>query len=196
MDIFSLRTLRSHCSHWSYSSHSSHCSHRLTLFTHENSACWLPVQMRGEWFDAVSCCVTFSRASMPIRQVAQTLLLVPRMLLATACCSDHTSLRPQETMRFRHAIVRPELGDRHTDICADLQVILYTKQIRQHVRERCCKKGRRKFVCYQHILVEKKKPGQGTGRLNWVQTAFDCAGKGGGAANERRLWLRTKTLRP
>ncbi|CAE7910521.1 unnamed protein product [Symbiodinium necroappetens] len=58
-------------------------------------------QMRGEWFDAVSCCVTFSRASMVSR--------------------------PQDTMRFRHAIVRlmslchgsalEEIGGEDGDFC-------------------------------------------------------------------------------
>ncbi|CAE7559909.1 unnamed protein product [Symbiodinium sp. CCMP2456] len=58
-------------------------------------------QMRGEWFDAVSCCVTFSRASM--------------------------ISRPQDTMRFRHAIVRlmslchgsalEEIGGEDGDFC-------------------------------------------------------------------------------
>ena len=57
-------------------------------------------QMRGEWFDAVSCCVTFSRASMPIR--SSTCYAATRLCIDA--CAD--ILRPQETMRFRHAIVR------------------------------------------------------------------------------------------
>ena len=57
-------------------------------------------QMRGEWFDAVSCCVTFSRASMLTR--SSTCYAATRLCIDA--CAD--ILRPQETMRFRHAIVR------------------------------------------------------------------------------------------
>ncbi|CAJ1372580.1 unnamed protein product [Effrenium voratum] len=58
-------------------------------------------QMRGEWFDAVSCCVTFSRGSRGPRY--------------------------EDTMRFRHCIVRlmslchgsalEEIGGEEADFC-------------------------------------------------------------------------------
>mmetsp|Transcript_10332 Transcript_10332/g.24884 ORF Transcript_10332/g.24884 Transcript_10332/m.24884 type:complete len:498 (+) Transcript_10332:91-1584(+) len=76
-------------------------------------------QMRGEWFDAVSCCVTFSRASMPIR--------------------------PQETMRFRHAIVRlmslchgsalEEIGGEDSDFCETIDSHGLCERTLQHLHD-------------------------------------------------------------
>ncbi|CAE7365171.1 unnamed protein product [Symbiodinium pilosum] len=76
-------------------------------------------QMRGEWFDAVSCCVTFSRASM--------------------------LTRPQETMRFRHAIVRlmslchgsalEEIGGEDGDFCETIDSHGLATRTLQHLTD-------------------------------------------------------------
>ncbi|CAK9033811.1 unnamed protein product [Durusdinium trenchii] len=76
-------------------------------------------QMRGEWFDAVSCCVTFTRGSI--------------------------ATRFEETMKFRHTIVRlmslchgsalEEIGGEESDFCETIDAAGLSNLTQAHLKE-------------------------------------------------------------
>eukprot|EP00435_Cladocopium_sp_Y103_P026482 s2911_g6.t1 len=76
-------------------------------------------QMRGEWFDAVSCCVTFTRGSIATRY--------------------------EDTMKFRHTIVRlmslchgsalEEIGGEDSDFCETIDAAGLSDLTQHHLTE-------------------------------------------------------------